>query len=132
MVRQPLTHVKKIETDKINQYINTLKEEKLITNEGYAEIAVISEANNIKALKENNEELTEQQQKLADMFGEDIESASMNMNLLGIDLSKIPNQSLSDFRVYIIPVLYVISSFVSIKLTTAMQTNKKKEEKEAS
>ena len=33
---------------------------------------------------------------------------------------------MSDFRVYIIPILYVISSFVSIKITTTMQANNNK------
>ena len=43
------------------------------------------------------------------------------MNFLGLDLSKIPQQNLGDWTVYIIPVLYILSSFVSIKLTTKMQ-----------
>ena len=48
----------------------------------------------------------------------------INMDFLGIDLSKVPTQSLNDYKVYIIPILYVISSFVSIKMTTNMQNNK--------
>ena len=48
----------------------------------------------------------------------------LNMNFLGLDLSKVPTQSLNDYKVYIIPILYVISSFVSIKMTTNMQNNK--------
>ena len=51
------------------------------------------------------------------------------MDFLGIDLSKVPTQSLNDWRVYVIPVLYVITSFVSIKITTNAQKKltKKKE-----
>ena len=33
------------------------------------------------------------------------------MNFLGIDLSKVPTQSLNDWRVYIIPILYVANPF---------------------
>ena len=52
------------------------------------------------------------------------------MEFLGIDLSKVPTQSLNDWRVYIIPGLYVITSFISIRLTTMTQTKKKKKKKE--
>ena len=47
------------------------------------------------------------------------------MNFLGLDLSKIPQQNMNDYTVYIIPVLYILSSFISIRLTTSMQTKKK-------
>ena len=53
------------------------------------------------------------------------------MEFLGLDLSKVPTQSLDDYKVYIIPILYVISSIISIKLTTKMsnKNNTKKEKK---
>ena len=52
------------------------------------------------------------------------------MNFLGLDLSKVPQQNMNDYTVYIIPLLYILSSFISIKMTTSMQTkqNSKKEE----
>ena len=40
---------------------------------------------------------------------------------------------MSDYTVYIIPILYILSSFISIRMTTAMQekqNKKKQEEKE--
>ena len=43
------------------------------------------------------------------------------MNFLGLDLSKVPQQNMSDYTVYIIPALYILSSFISIRMTTAMQ-----------
>ena len=116
--------MKKMQPDQIDKYVNVLKEEQLVPNQAYSQMAVISEANNIKSLKENNAELTEQQKKIADTFGDNLDSICTNMNIIGIDLSKVPTQSMSDFRVYIIPVLYVISSFASIKITT-MQTKAK-------
>ena len=54
---------------------------------------------------------------------------NINMNFLGLDLSKIPQQNLADWTVYIIPILYILSTFVSMRLTTSMQnTNKDKKE----
>lgn len=130
MVREPLTYMKKIDSEKINQYVKTLSEEELISNQAYSQIAIINEANSIKALKEENAELSEKQQKIEDMFGENLDNICTNMNLLGINLSEVPTQNMSDFRVYIIPVLYVASSFISIKLTTSMQSNAKKKKDE--
>ena len=52
------------------------------------------------------------------------------MNFLGLDLSKIPQQNMTDYTVYIIPVLYILSSFISIRMTTAMQAKKAKQQKE--
>ena len=127
MVREPLTYMKKIDPEQINNYINVLREENLVPNQAYAQMAVISEANSIKeSLNKENSELTEAQKKLQEAIGDNLDNVCTNMNLLDIDLSKVPTQSNGDFKVYIIPILYVISSFVSIRLTTSMQ-NKKKE-----
>ena len=60
-----------------------------------------------------------------------LEELRLNMEFLGIDLSKVPTQSLQDFRVYIIPVLYVITSFISIRMTTKIQTSKKENEEKS-
>ena len=68
---------------------------------------------------ENKEELEKRKSIL--------EKLNINMDFLGLDLSKVPNENLNDYKVYIIPLLYVISSFISIKLTTNMQNNEKKE-----
>ena len=50
------------------------------------------------------------------------------MDFFGIDLSKVPTQNLNDWRVYIIPVLYVITSIISTKLTTITQKKKQKQD----
>ena len=55
-----------------------------------------------------------------------VDDANLNMDFLGIDLSQVPTQNLTDWKTLIIPVLYVLTSFISIKMTTA--TNKKKKE----
>ena len=51
------------------------------------------------------------------------------MNLLGIDLSKVPTEDLRNIKALIIPILYVISSFISIRLSTNMTNKKKNQEK---
>ena len=50
------------------------------------------------------------------------------MNFLGLDLSKIPQQNMTDYTVYIIPILYILSSFISIRMTTAIQAKQTKKE----
>ena len=54
------------------------------------------------------------------------ENIKVNMDFLGLDLSKVPSQNMTDIKVYIIPILYVISSIFSIKMTTG-KTNKKEQ-----
>lgn len=105
LVSQPLTYMKKIDKNIIEDYKSQIKQENgTISN--YAEIEVI--------------------QKKAAID----ERVSINMNFLGLDLSKVPNQNLTDATVYIIPLLYIVSSVVSIKLTTMMQDSDKKKQKE--
>lgn len=105
LVSKPLTYMKKVDSTKVNEYIEQTKTEEGKTA-AYPEIQVI-------------------QKKSA----EDSEVA-INMDFLGLDLSKVPNQNLTDITVYIIPVLYVITSFISIKMTNNMQ-DKAKEKKKA-
>ena len=59
------------------------------------------------------------------------EDLYINMNFLGVDLSSIPKDNYKDWTVFIIPLLYIISSCISIKLTQVQtkQPEKKDEEK---
>ena len=107
MVRCPLTYMKKIDTNTINSYVQQMKDEGKTVSAAYPEIDIIREAN---FLKEKNPE------------DQTINNLSFNMDFLGLDLSKIPQANLTDWTVYIIPVLYIISSFISIKMTTNMQS----------
>ena len=50
------------------------------------------------------------------------------MKFLGLDLSKIPQQNLGDWTVYIIPILYIISTFISMRITTSMQSKTKQKD----
>ena len=101
LVSQPLTYMRKVEEDVIKQYKEEIQAD---GNVSYAEIKIIEEKG-----------------------GED-ERVNINMDFFGLDLSKVPNQNLGDFKVYIIPVLYVISSIFSIKMTNNMTKKKKNEE----
>ncbi len=99
MVRSPLTFMKKVDTEIINDYTA-----KLETKTNYPEVQIIKE------------------------FGEEDETVYLNMNFLGLDLSGVPTADLKDVKAFIIPVLYVLSSIVSTKLT--LNTKKKKEKEE--
>lgn len=133
LVSQPLTYMKKVQNSEIYNEYKTKIEESSNTKSSYKEIAIINAVESdykqieeeLKAENiENREELENRKAKL--------EELRINMEFLGIDLSKVPTQSLNDWKVYIIPVLYVITSFISIRMTTKMQTTKKKEGEEQS
>ena len=47
------------------------------------------------------------------------------MNFLGLDLSGVPIKDTSDIKVFIIPALYVITTFFSMRLNSSI--NKKKD-----
>ena len=105
LVRQPLTYMQNMDKNQISEYIEKYQ---ISENSNYKEIDIIREA------KKNNDD-----------------SIHINMMFLGIDLSNIPSRNWGDPTVYIIPGLYVISSFITIKITTNMNKKKMtKEEKE--
>ena len=122
LVSQPLTYMKHVQDmDIYKEYLDKVEEG---NNKSYKEIAILnmveSDYQDIVKQLENGEENKE---KLENRKNE-LNKLRLNMNFLGLDLSKVPTQSLNEYKVYIIPILYVISSFVSIKMTTNMQNNK--------
>lgn len=118
LVRSPLTHMLKIEPQLIENYENEVKSElpENDKNLSYPEIAVIKQA----AEKLETNDFPEEKR-------EDYEKLAINMNFLGLDLSNVPIQDISNPTVYIIPVLYVISSFISIRISSNMNKNKAEE-----
>ena len=104
LVSQPLTYMKKIDVNVINDYKTQLQQEG--NKSTYSEIAIINK------------------------YGVQDDRVRLNMDFLGLDLSKVPSSNLSDWTVYIIPLLYVISSVVSIKISNNF-TKKKKDDKKA-
>ena len=102
MVRQPLTYMERFDENRLNEYVEKYH---ISAQSNYKEIDIIREA-----------------QKSGD------DTIHLDMNFLGIDLSNIPSRNWGDWTVYIIPGLYVVSSIISMKITTAQ--NKKKLSKE--
>lgn len=110
LVRSPLTYMKKIDTEVIENQKTEIRQE-LGDNSispNYPEISIIKYVQD-KNLKDNE--------------------LYINMNFLGLDLNKVPQENFNDYKVFIIPILYVISSVVSIRLS-ANTGNKNKEEEE--
>lgn len=93
LVREPLTYMKKVPKDVIDGYVTEIKEAGQRTS-NYQEIDVIKDK------------------------GNEDERVNINLDFCGLDLSLVPNANLKDYKVYIIPVLYVLTSFLSIKITT--------------
>lgn len=121
--------MKKIDNNLIDAYTTEMKESGYNSNNSYVQIATIDYAETkyqeiSKQLEqenvENREELVKKQQEYNQL--------RLNMEFLGIDLSKVPTQNLNDWRVYVIPVLYVITSIISTKLTTVTQKKKQKQD----
>ena len=102
MVRFPLTYMEKIDKTQLDTYVQQMKSDGMAVSDAYSEIDIIREK------------------------GPENEEVRLNMEFLGLDLSEIPQQSMSDYRVYIIPGLYIISTFISMRLTTSMQAKAKK------
>lgn len=110
MVRSPLTYMKKIDSAQLDLYVQEMKNDGMVVSQGYSEIDIIRELEYLKEKFPEDENLTK---------------INLNMDFLGLDLSKIPQQNLGDWTVYIIPVLYIISTFISIRISTSMQKNSK-------
>ena len=104
LVSRPLTYMKKIDNNIIENYKTELTEKGETSS--YPEIKIIE----TKSAEDEN--------------------VNINMGFLGLDLSKVPMQNLSDYKVYIIPILYIITTFINIKISTALTQNKKDKEKE--
>lgn len=145
LVRSPLTYMKKVDSNVIEKLEAVVQEKGSTSN--YKEIAVINymnklEGENQQSVSEeetksenenqNNEEenniKTETEEKDVFNINDYKDKAYINMDFLGLDLSKVPTEDLGDLKVLIIPALYVISSFISIKLSTNT-TNKKNKDK---
>lgn len=102
LVKSPLTYMLNVPQPVIDSYVKEMQEEGLEYKEAYKEIYIIK-----------NDKLEE--------------NKSINMNFLGINLSDIPQDNLTDIKVMIIPILYVITSFLSLKISSALMYSKKKD-----
>ena len=121
LVRSPLTYMKKIDVETIGKYTNIMQQNNLSTNTSYPEIELIKEIDNIKNLKNNSNQETEE------IKDEELDSLYINMDFLGLNLAQVPTKS-SDWKAYIIPILYVIVSVIAMRITNTMTPKVKKEE----
>ncbi len=104
LVSRPLTYMKKVDPTVIQNYEQEIAQSGESTS--YPEMKIIES----KASEDEN--------------------IYINMNFLGLDLSKVPMQNFSDIKVLIIPLLYVITTFVNIKLVSNLNKSKDQREKE--
>lgn len=114
LVRSPLTYMKKVDANIIKKYTKIAQEYELSTNSAYPEIELIREKDNIFELK--NKEKQEGKTDLAEIKDEELSQFDINVDFLGLNLAQVPTQS-ADWKAYIIPVLYVLVSILSMKLT---------------
>jgi len=101
LVKSPLTYMKKVDKTIVEDYTNRLE-----TKTAYPEVQIIEE------------------------FGKENEVVYLNMDFLGLNLSSVPSSNISDFKTFIIPGLYVITSIISMKMTMNMQKKDKSKEEE--
>ena len=97
-----------------------------------AKVEEVTTEENAENSEENNKENATEIKSISDLKTKEelekkkneLESLRINMEFLSLDLSKVPSNNLNDVKVLIIPILYVITSFISIKLSTKSTTKK--------
>ena len=141
LVRSPLTYMVKMDTEVIQKMESVVLQQN--QNNTYSEIAIIQYMRNMENgnsvdENENQESVSEENNTVDENKNEEEkqddfniadykDKADINMDFFGIDLSQVPTKDIKNWKTLIIPVLYVLSSFISIKFTTSM-TKKKKED----
>ena len=156
LVSRPLTYMKKVNTEEINKYKEAIVKEygENSVSTTYPEISIVKYINkkqdnpeekntevveNVEntavEIKENekNNEIKENVVETEEVEEEKVnidEDLYINMNFLGVDLSSIPKDNYKDWKVFIIPLLYIISSCISIKMTQIQTQTKKYEKKD--
>ena len=161
LVSKPLTFMKKVDQNKINDYTNKIVNEQVVDNttvenkveenkvENTTENKVENKTENVTENKEENktetnttenktEENNNQQTKrsnyqeieIIEKYGTTDEDVNINMNFLGLNLTAVPMSNWQDFKVLILPILYLIVTLVNMKYTTELQKKGSKEKKE--
>lgn len=109
---------------------SSVSESQEVKSDNIENISTENSENNDSKVSQNdngeNENLAENNQEQKSQFNiyDYVDQVNMNMDFLGVDLSKVPTQDAKDIKVFIIPALYVISSFVSIRMSTSQQNKK--------
>ena len=146
LVRSPLTYMKKVDSEVISKYTKIMQQNELTTSSAYPEIEIIRDIDKIKELRtkeeqaqdgteENSEQVEENSQNedekinLTEINDEELDSLNMNMELLGLNLGQVPTNT-TDWKAYIIPLLYVLVSIISLRLTNPTKNKKKNDDKD--
>lgn len=164
LVSKPLTFMKKVDQNKINDYTNKIVNEQVVNNttvenkveENKTENATENKVENKEENKtenvtenkeenktetnttENKTEDNNQQQRrsnyqeieIIEKYGSTDEEVNVNMDFLGLNLTAVPMSNWQDFKVLILPILYLIVTFVNMKYTNDLQKKGSKEKKE--
>ena len=104
LVSRPLTYMKHVDSELINKYSQEIQQEK--GNQRYTEIAIIRYKSEVDP------------------------TVNINMNFLGLNLSAVPSENYNDPKVFIIPILYVVTSIISTRVTTNLNKQKIEENNE--
>ena len=102
----------KVEENAKNKSVENTSEENNVNNEN------IEEATNTEKTENNEEKIA-----LSEIKDEELDLLDVNMNFIGLNLAQVPTKT-SDWKAYIIPIVYVIVSIISLKITTTMNTQK--------
>ena len=95
------------------------------TTENKVEENKAEENNNQQAKQTNYQEI-----KIIEKFGSTDEEVNINMGFLGLDLTAVPMSNWHDFKVLILPILYLIITLINMKYTNELQKKGSKEKKE--
>ena len=120
LVRNPLTNMLKIDENIVNKVQEKVSQEYKVDG-SYPQISTL------KYVIENKDENKTIEIKLSEEETKTInlEDLYINMEFLGLDLSNVPKDNLNDYKTLIIPVLYVLTSMLSMKISTAINKSKK-------
>ena len=116
VVSKPLTYMRKADKELVSAYTQIVTENNNGVIPGYHEISIVKYVN---ALDDSTDENKKAKENL-----------SLNMSFLGLDLSNVPKDHMNNWTVYIIPVLYILTSILSIRLTTKEQDRVRMKAKE--
>lgn len=164
LVSKPLTFMKKVDQNKINDYTNKIVNEQVVDNttvenkveenktenttENKVENKEENKKENVTENKEENktetnttenktEDNNQQQRRsnyqeieIIEKYGSTDEEVNVNMDFLGLNLTAVPMSNWQDFKVLILPILYLIVTFVNMKYTNDLQKKGSKEKKE--
>ena len=121
LVSRPLTYMRKVDANLINNYDQSVTEVNNNQKSSYPEIAIIEYINKMNLSTDQDD----YEQKKSDY-----DQLHLNMDFLGLDLSMVPSQNYKNIKVFVIPLLYVVFTFVNIKITNSLnEKSKKKDDK---